>query len=81
MNTDPPRMAGRFKGLNFIWISLTASLAYWIIEAVRETALAGGGSLSRRIFEPDPESLGMRLAVSGMMLLFGAVIQGLRKRA
>jgi hypothetical protein len=69
------------KRLNFIMIGLLFGSIYWIIEATREAVVFGNGSLVKCIFEPSSESLWMRLSVAGMLLFFGAVVQGLREQS
>jgi hypothetical protein len=66
------------KRLNFILIALLFGSFYWIFESVREAIVFGKGTLARCIFEPNAESLWMRLTVAGMLAFFGAVVQCLR---
>jgi hypothetical protein len=69
------------KRLNFILIGLLFGLFYWIFEAVREAIVFGKGTLATCIFEPNAESLWMRLTVTGMLVFFGAVVQSLRQQS
>ena len=68
------------KRLNFILIGLLFGMCYWIIEAAREAVVFGKGTLANCIFEPNSESLWMRLTVTGMLVFFGAVVQSLREQ-
>jgi hypothetical protein len=69
------------KRLNFILIGLLFGTFYWIFESVREAIVFGKGTLAHCIFEPNAESLWMRLTVGGMLLFFGAVVQALREQS
>jgi hypothetical protein len=70
-----------YKRFNFILIGSSIGLLYWVVEAVRESAVFGKGSLAHCILEPNAESLWMRLTVGGMLVFFGAVVQCLREQA
>ena len=69
------------KRLNFILIGLLFGMFYWIFESVREAIVFGKGTLAHCIFEPNAESLWMRLTVTGMLVFFGAVVQSLRQQS
>jgi len=68
------------RRFNFILIALLFGLFYWIFESVREAFVFGKGTLTHCILEPNAESLWMRLTVTGMLVFFGAVVQGLREQ-
>ena len=67
------------RRLNFILIGFLIGFLYWIIEAAREAILFGKGSFAYCIFEPNAESLWMRLTVAGMLVIFGTIVQSLRE--
>jgi hypothetical protein len=69
------------KRLNFILIGLLFGMFYWIFESVRGAIVFGKGTLAHCIFEPNAESLWMRLTVTGMLVFFGAVVQSLRQHS
>ena len=69
------------KRLNFILIGLLFGMFYWVFESVREAVVFGKGTLAHCIFEPNAESLWMRLTVCGMLVFFGAVVQSLRQQS
>jgi two-component sensor histidine kinase len=69
------------KLINFLWVGLFFSLAYWVLESVRDVVTFGWGTLIERLFTPDAMSLWMRVVVVCMIMMFSAIIQNMRTKA
>jgi two-component sensor histidine kinase len=69
------------KLVNFLWVGLFFSLAYWVLESVRDVVTFGRGTLIKRLFTPDAMSLWMRVVVVCVIMMFSAIIQNMRKKA
>ena len=54
-------------------------LMYWVLESLRDAIVFHRGSLLKCFFSPDSVSLGLRLLVVGILILFGTYLHSIRK--
>lgn len=53
------------------WIGIGIGVIYWFLESAMDTFVFHLGSLTERIFSPDPNEIWMRLSVISIIILFG----------
>ena len=68
------------REINIILLGVLFSVAYWVLEAVRDVIGFGRGTIMERIFFPDVMSLWVRLLVVLIIILFSAYIQSLKEK-
>lgn len=53
------------------WIGIGIGVIYWFLESAIDSFVFHLGSLTERIFSPDPNEIWMRLSVISLIILFG----------
>lgn len=77
LNNSNTRIGGK---VNIIFLGVAFSIAYWILEAVRDVIGFGLGTITERIFYPDAMTLWVRLLVVFIIILFSAYVQSLKAK-
>jgi len=66
--------------VNMLWLNVVFSLFYWIMESLRDVIVFEKGTISARIFNPDPMSFWMRMLVIFIFILFSIYSNSLREK-
>jgi len=68
------------KTINLIWASVGFGALYWVIESLRDVIVFEKGTITERIFTPDPITFWMRILVVFIVILFGVYTETLKER-